>query len=118
MARILVIDDELDIVRAIVRILSARGHEVDTGRDAYECIDRVRKDPPDVLIVDANLPDIDGVELVRHLKTHPSSANVPVVLMSSAYLSLDDGPRADEYVLKPFTREVLIANVERLIATS
>ncbi len=116
MARILVIDDEIDIVRAIVRILSARGHEVDTGRDGYECIQRVRTDPPDVLVVDAALPGIDGLELVRHLKMHPSSRHVPIVLMSANYLSLDGTDvRADEYVVKPFTREVLIANVERLI---
>jgi CheY-like chemotaxis protein len=115
MARILVIDDELDIVRVIVKILSARGHHVDTGREGIDCLKRIEADPPDVLIVDANLPGLDGLELVRRIKTNPATRHVPVVLMSAAYLSLGDGPSADEYVVKPFTREVLIANVERLL---
>jgi chemosensory pili system protein ChpA (sensor histidine kinase/response regulator) len=115
MARILVIDDELDIVRAIVKMLSARGHDVDTGRDGNDCIARVEADPPDVLVIDAALPGLDGIELVRLLKTNEKTRHIPVVLMSSSYLSLGDGPAADEYVVKPFTREVLVHNVERLI---
>jgi CheY-like chemotaxis protein len=115
MARILVIDDELDIVRVIVKILGARGHVVTTGREGADCLERVAADPPDVLIVDADLPGLDGLELVRRLKTDPGTRHVPVVLMSASYLGLGDGPRADEYVVKPFTREVLVANVERLL---
>ena len=116
MARILVIDDEQDIVRAIVKILSSRGHEVDTGRDAEECLARIAAaPPPDVMIIDANLAGLDGVDLVRRLKTTDGTRHIPVVLMSSAYLSLGEGPSADEYVVKPFTREVLVNNVERLI---
>lgn len=115
MARILVIDDELDIVRQVVKILSARGHDVDTGRDGLECLSRVQADPPDVLVVDANLPGLDGIELVRRLKADPATRHVPIVLMSATYLSLGDGPAADEYVVKPFVREVLVKNVERLL---
>ena len=115
MARILVIDDEHDIVRAIVKILSARGHDVDTARDGNGLIDRVEADPPDAVIIDAALPGVDGIELVRQLKTNTATRHVPVVLMSAAYLSLTDGPSADEYVVKPFTREILVQNVERLL---
>jgi len=115
MARILVIDDELDIVRQVVKILSARGHDVDTGRDGLEGLARVEAEPPDVLVVDANLPGLDGIELVRRIKSNPATKHVPVVLMSATYLSLGDGPAADEYVVKPFVREVLVKNVERLL---
>ncbi len=115
MARVLVIDDELDIVRVVVRTLSARGHEVDTGRDGREALPRIEADPPDLLIIDANLPGLDGVELVRRLKASPRTAGVPILLMTTAYLGLD-GLGADEYVVKPFLREVLLANVDRLLA--
>jgi DNA-binding response OmpR family regulator len=115
MARIMVIDDELDIVRIVVKILSARGHDVDTGRDGIEGLARVEAEPPDVLIVDSNLPGIDGIELVRKIKSNPKTKHVPIVLMSATYLSLGDGPLADEYVVKPFVRETLVANVERLL---
>lgn len=115
MARILVIDDEPDIVRLVVKLLTARGHEVSAGRDGIEAIERVLASPPDVLIVDSMLPGIDGIEVVRRLKSNPATRHVPVVLMSASYLSLGDGPRADEYLVKPFVRETLIANVERLL---
>jgi len=115
MARILVIDDEPDIVRMVVKVLTARGHEVSSGRDGTEALAMVAADAPDALIVDANLPGIDGLEVVRRMKTNPATQHVPVVLMSAAYLSLGEGPRADEYVVKPFTREVLIANVDRVL---
>jgi two-component system, OmpR family, KDP operon response regulator KdpE len=114
-ARILVIDDEPDIVRLVAKVLSAHGHHVVSGRDAAAALDELDREPPDVLIVDAGLPGIDGIELVRRLKTNPATRHVPIMLMSSAYLSLGDGPRADEYLVKPFTREALIGNVDRLL---
>ncbi len=118
MARILVIDDELDVIRLVVKILSGCGHDVHTGRDGLEALTLVEADPPDVLVVDANLPGLDGIEVVRRIKTNPATRHVPVILMSAAYLSIGDGPAADEYVVKPFVREVLIANVERLLKRS
>ncbi|HVK78345.1 MAG TPA: response regulator [Kofleriaceae bacterium] len=119
MARILVVDDELDIVRVVVKTLEARGHAVDTGRDGAEAIDRVRAHPPDVLVIDLNLPRLDGLEVCRRLKADPATRAVRIVMLSTTEVSLTDaqlvdlGP--DEYVLKPFVREVLINNVERLL---
>ena len=120
MARILVVDDEPDIVRVVVKIMEARGHQVTTARDGIEALERVAVDPPDVVILDLNLPRLDGYEVCKRIKGEARTAHVPVVMMTAAYVSVEDartGQRvgADEYVIKPFLREVLIHNVERLL---
>jgi CheY-like chemotaxis protein len=120
MARILVVDDEPDIVRVVVKIMEARGHQVSTARDGVEAIERITGDPPDLVILDLNLPRVDGYEVCKRIKSDARTAHVPVVMMTAAYVSVEDartGQRigADEYVIKPFLREVLIHNVERLL---
>jgi len=118
-ARILVVDDEADIVRLVERVLGARGHFVESGRDGVEALERVRADPPDVLIVDGYLPRLDGHEVCRQLKGDPATRSVPILLMSASYIGLpgdDDAPGADELLVKPFVREILLAQVERLLA--
>jgi CheY-like chemotaxis protein len=121
MAKILVVDDEADIVRVVVKLMSARGHEVSTAADGLEALAKVGAERPDVIILDLNLPNMDGFEVCRRLKSDPATRSIPIVMMTAAYVSLDDARRgedhgADEYVVKPFLREVLIHNVERLLA--
>ncbi len=122
-AKILVVDDEPDIVRFVVKSMEARGHEVTTAGDGFEAIERVALDRPDVIIVDLQLPTMDGFEVCRRLKQNPATSAIPIVMMSSSYVSIDHartGPAtgADEFVVKPFLREVLVHNVERLLARS
>jgi CheY-like chemotaxis protein len=123
MAKILVVDDEPDIVRFVVKTMESRGHIVTTAVDGPAAIERVATDPPHVIILDLNLPRMDGFEVCRRLKSDPSTAGIPIVMMSAAYVSVEDARRgvatgADEYVVKPFLREVLIHNVERLLPES
>lgn len=120
MAKILVVDDEPDIVRVVVKIMEARGHQVSTAKDGPEALERARELLPDVVILDLNLPQMDGFEVCRHLKTGDATKHIPIVMMTAAYVSVDDAEHgakvgADEYVVKPFLREVLIHNVERLL---
>ena len=121
MASILVVDDEPDIVRVVVRIMEARGHTVATAHDGVEALDQVRASRPDVIILDVNLPGMNGFEVCNRLRADESTRAIPIVMMTAAYVSIDDARRghttgADEYVVKPFLREVLIHNVERLLA--
>jgi CheY-like chemotaxis protein len=121
MGRILVVDDEADVVRTVTKALEQRGHQVATARDGAEAILRVQSDPPDVLVIDLALPKIDGQEVARRLKADPATRTVPIVMMCASYLALEaaaDGPAhgADEFVIKPFLRDVLVRQVERLLA--
>src|SRR5687768_14476602 len=102
MARILVVDDEPDIVRVVVKIMEARGHQVTTARDGVEALERIAIDPPDLLILDLNLPRLDGYEVCKRVKSDARTARMPVVMMTAAYVSVEDartGQRvgADEY---------------------
>lgn len=123
MAIILVVDDEPDIVRVVVRIMEARGHTVRTAHDGREALDQVRAERPDVIILDLNLPGMNGFEVTSRLRADESTRSIPIVMMTAAYVSIEDARRghtsgADEYVVKPFLREVLIHNVERLLTRS
>ncbi len=103
MARILVVDDDRALLRALEIALSARGHEVVMARTAAAGISQVSLTSPDAVILDLGLPDIDGVEVVRTIRQW---AQVPVIVLSAAasegrkVTALDAG--ADDYVTKPF----------------
>ena len=118
MARVLVIDDEPDVVRLIVKVLSGRGHVVQIARDGPSALSRVKHEPPDVILLDSDLPKIDGAEVCRRLKADETTQQIPVVLMTSAYIDIYDvgaegGP--DAFVVRPFVREVLANVVERAL---
>ena len=119
MARILVIDDEPDVVRLIVKVLSGRGHIVQIARDGATALARVKSEPPEVILLDSDLPKIDGAEVCRRLKTDETTAAIPVVMMTSDYIDIYDvgahgGPNA--FVVRPFVREVLANVVERALS--
>ena len=120
MARILVVDDEIDIVRMVAKVLGARGHQVEAGRDGVEAVMRIRRAPPDLVLVDAGLPGVDGVEVCRRSKADPATRAVPVIMLTAAEITLADvanesGLGADGWVIKPFVHEVLLASVARLL---
>ena len=118
MARVLVIDDEPDVVRLVLKVLSGRGHVVQIARDGASALARVKAEPPDVILLDSDLPKIDGAEVCRRLKTDSSTSDIPIVMMTSAYIDIYDvgaegGP--DAFVVRPFVREVLANVVERAL---
>jgi CheY-like chemotaxis protein len=121
MAHILVVDDEPEIVKMVGRLLEGRGHRVTTARDGEEALEAIQRERPDLLLIDLNLPKLDGFEVTKRLRADPPTAKLPIVMMTAAFPTVADADRgmtvgADEYVVKPFLREVLLHNVERLLA--
>ena len=119
MARVLVIDDEPDVVRLIVKVLSGRGHVVRTARDGASALARVKYEPPDVILLDSDLPKIDGAEVCRRIKTDAATAKLPVVMMTS--FSRDkDAKRgrdlgANDYIVKPLMELDFLKRVEHIV---
>ena len=112
MARLLVVDDDPALVRALRIALSARGHEVVVARTGADAVRQVALAQPDVVVLDLGLPDADGVDVCRHVR---GFSEVPVVVLSAAgdeqrkVAALDSG--ADDYVTKPFGMAELEARV-------
>lgn len=112
MTRVLVVDDEPQIVRALVTNLRVRGYEVASASTGEEAVERVARGRPDVVIVDLGLPGIDGVEVIEAVRGWSS---VPIIVLSvrdaerDKVRALDAG--ADDYVTKPFGIEELLARV-------
>jgi len=110
--RILIVDDEPQIVRALSTNLRADGFEIETSADGLAALDRAATWQPDLIILDLGLPDIDGVEVIRRLR---GWSQVPVIVLSARdgrsdkVEALDLG--ADDYVNKPFAIEELLARL-------
>ena len=111
-SRILLVDDEMSIQRSVVPLLRSRGYDVDvaaTGREALSAFDA---QPPDVVILDLGLPDVDGLEVCTRMRAR---SEVPIIVLSARgaepqkVAALDRG--ADDYVTKPFGPEELLARV-------
>jgi two-component system KDP operon response regulator KdpE len=112
MTRILIVDDEPQILRALRINLHARQYDVVTASDGAAALEAAETQRPDLVVLDLGLPDLDGVEVIRQLR---SWSAVPIVVLSGRAGShdkieaLDAG--ADDYVTKPFHIEELLARV-------
>jgi two-component system KDP operon response regulator KdpE len=115
-ARVLVVDDDRSLLRALRVGLSAQGHEVVTAGTGEQGLAMVATNQPEVVVLDLGLPDVDGIEVCRRLRQW---SNVPVVVLSATGLedrkvaALDQG--ADDYVTKPFGMAELEARVRAAV---
>jgi two-component system KDP operon response regulator KdpE len=111
-ARILVVEDDEALTGAMVAALTARGYRVFAARTGADAIERCNEETPDVLLLDLGLPDIDGIDVCRHVRRW--SHNPIIVLTADGaeerkVLALDTG--ADDYVTKPFSMPELHARI-------
>jgi two-component system KDP operon response regulator KdpE len=111
-ARILLVDDEVPIQRAVAPLLRSRGYEVEVVGTGADALKRAAAQPPDLIVLDLGLPDMEGAEICRRIRV---SSAVPIVVLSARgaeadkVMALDLG--ADDYVTKPFGPEELLARI-------
>jgi two-component system, OmpR family, KDP operon response regulator KdpE len=114
--RVLVVDDEPQIVRALRINLRARGYDVDAAPDGRTALDLAARRHPDVIVLDLGLPDMEGAEVIRGLRGWTS---VPIIVLTARHASeekvetLDVG--ADDYVTKPFGMDELLARLRAAV---
>jgi two-component system, OmpR family, KDP operon response regulator KdpE len=110
--RILIVDDDPQILRALRINLQARQYDVSTAADGTAALAAVKRDRPHLVLLDLGLPDLDGVEVIRRLRTWTP---VPIVVLSGRSDSHDKvdafDAGADDYVTKPFSLDELLARV-------
>jgi DNA-binding response OmpR family regulator len=116
---ITVVDDEPDILHLVSIHLKKAGYTVSGFLDGASMMRSLAVSPPDLVILDVMLPDLDGFEILRMLKNDPKHAAIPVIMLTAKGLESDkvvglDGG-ADDYVTKPFSPRELIARVKAVL---
>jgi two-component system phosphate regulon response regulator PhoB len=118
-ARILIVDDEKDLLELLSMNLGAEGYIITTAENAAQAVASIRTNRPDLILLDIMLPDTSGIQLTGKLKNTPKTADIPIILLTAkdketdVVVGLSVG--ADDYVTKPFSTSVLIARIEAVL---
>ncbi|HEY1076760.1 MAG TPA: response regulator transcription factor [Fontimonas sp.] len=119
MARILVVDDDAHIRELLCFALAKAGFETLTAANGAEAVERCTAQPPDLLVLDILMPEMDGTEVCRRLRAQPSTLRLPILFLSSKddeidrIVGLEIG--GDDYVGKPFSPREIVARVRALL---
>lgn len=116
MAKILIVEDMESVVTLLRSLLEREGFQVTAAQDGLEALDAVRRDKPDLVLLDLILPGLDGLEVCRRIRHDPLTAHLPIIILSGKeeeadkVIGLEIG--ADDYITKPFQANELIARVK------
>jgi len=119
MQRILIVDDEPDLLELVRFNLTAAGYRVDLAGSGSAALAALRRSPPDLLLLDLMLPDIDGTEVCRRVRATPELSELPVIMLTAKaeevdrIVGLELG--ADDYVTKPFSPRELLLRVRAVL---
>lgn len=121
-SRVLVVDDEPDLVELLSLNLERSGHTVAAAGNGREALDQVDAFGPDLIVLDVMMPELSGTEVVTRLRANPETANIPVLMLTAKGEEVDEivglTVGADDYVTKPFSTKVLLARIEALLRRS
>lgn len=113
--RVLVVDDDPDVGGLVRLCLELEGFAVDTVLDGLTALERIRADPPDLVVLDVMMPGLDGVEVLRRVRADAATAALPVLLLTARGLPSDKvsglTAGADDYIVKPFDAAELVARI-------
>jgi len=118
-SKILIVDDEPDIVDLVTYNLKKDGFRVTTASDGEQALHKIRKDRFDLVVLDLMLPGIQGVELCRIIRNDPKTAHTPIIMLTAKgeevdrVIGLESG--ADDYMTKPFSARELIARIKAVL---
>ncbi len=122
MKRILLVDDDVTLRTALIRYLQNRGYLVQEARSGKEALELFEDNPPDLVVSDVLMPEMDGLEFCRRLRATRSGQLVPFIFLSSRK-AVDDRVQghqmgADDYLVKPFEPKELVAKIEAQLERS
>lgn len=117
--KILIVDDELDALTALKRALEADNYNVVEAADGLSAIEKVKTEKPDVVLLDLMMPEMDGIEACKHLKSDPKYKHIPIIMLT-AKGEIDNKIEgiemgADDYVTKPFNLHELKARIKMVL---
>jgi len=118
-SKILVVDDEQDIVIIIGKVLEKSGYEVITANDGLECLDKVSEESPDLILLDNIMPNMNGPAVLSKLKASKKTADIPVIMVTvladREYIVGAQEGGAVEYIIKPFDYTVLLEKIAQVL---
>jgi two-component system phosphate regulon response regulator PhoB len=118
MERVLIVDDDPDIQRLVSYNLSQAGFQIVTASTGRTALDAVQEQPPDLIILDLMLPDVDGMEVCRTLRQRDNSRRIPIIMLTARSEEIDRVVGfelgADDYVMKPFSPRELVLRVKSI----
>ncbi len=117
--RILIVDDEKDLVELLQLRIEAEGFEVDVAYDGEEALSKAKADIPDLIVLDIMMPKVNGFEVCRTLKKNPATQSVKIIMVTAKtreedrFWGLEAG--ADEYITKPFDFVHLLGKIKKSV---
>ncbi|MEM8874022.1 MAG: response regulator transcription factor [Planctomycetota bacterium] len=116
---VLIVDDERDLVELVTHNLNRNGYRTIAASDGRSALAMARSEQPDLIVLDVMMPNLDGHEVARRLKAEPSTATIPIIMLTAKAEETDEivGLKigADDYVTKPFSMKVLMARMESVL---
>ncbi len=117
--KILIVDDEQDVVTIIGKVLKKSGYEVITASDGLECLDKVNEESPDLILLDNIMPNMNGPAVLSKLKASKETADIPVIMVTAlaAQEHIADAQKggAVEYIIKPFDYIALLEKIAQVL---
>lgn len=115
MSRILIVDDEHDILEALQLILEMEGYAVDTASTGHEAIEKIATSVPDLVLTDVMMPIMNGLELLKRLRAHPEHRTIPVIISSAGSIDAQALRGSDAFLKKPVDLDVLLRTIARVL---
>lgn len=115
MSRILIVDDEQDILETLQLVLEIEGYEVTTASTGQQAIEKMSAVVPDLVLSDVMMPVMNGLELLKRIKAHPQHREIPVIITSAGRFDADAMPGAAAFLKKPVDLDVLFRTIARAL---
>ena len=120
MKKIIVVDDEPDVLKTTSIFLKSEGFNVVTAVDGIAALEVIRKERPDLIVLDIMLPKIDGYKICRMLKFDDKFRDIPIIIFTARAQEVDEKKamevKADAYITKPFQPDVLLGKIKQLLS--
>ena len=119
--KVLIVDDEPHMLRVTELSIKKGGYDIVIGRNGREAIELAAREMPSLIVMDVSMPEMDGLTALKHLKSSPETALIPVIMLTvrgQALTRLEaEQSGAAVYLTKPFSPSQLLAEVKRLLAS-
>ncbi len=119
--KIMIVDDEPDVVDLVKIVLKSEGYEVVTANSGKEALDKIGNELPDLVLLDIMMPQMDGWEVYNHIKSNSKTKDIPVAMLTAKSQSIDKMiglhvVQVDDYITKPFGRAELLERVKKILS--